>query len=246
MSAQDTLQTTGTPYAQVPVWILRSGANLSNGARAVYGVIMSYADNNTRVAFPSRETLAEDLGVSVATVKRAIKELENFGALNVTRQRNKRTGNFFANRYTLVFDSPRDTGDPRLWCVDDPRTTPIRTTPILYTSDLRSDQKKSCTSEQSSDAKNPGGLSRTQRTQLIRSLQAVGQLLQAGHKFYDEDPYYAWAMFTDQLSQAFPEKFDEYFADLLHNGKWTVSAKVADPYEAGVQLNKIINTGASL
>jgi hypothetical protein len=40
-----------------------------------------------------------------------MKELERFGALIVERRRNKRTGNFYANRYVLVFDDPRTVGN---------------------------------------------------------------------------------------------------------------------------------------
>lgn len=97
-----------TTYAQVPAWIIRSGKNLSHGARSVYSCIMTYADNSTKTAFPSRSRLAEDLGCTEKSISRYIKELENYGALLVTRRRNKRTGNFYANDYTLVFDEPRD------------------------------------------------------------------------------------------------------------------------------------------
>lgn len=128
----NTLSLSGfTPYAQVPVWIVRAGDTLSANARCVYSIIMSYADNTTKAAFPSRETLAADLGTSVATIKRATKELEEYGALIVERRRNKRTGNFYANHYTLVFNQPESpwvTGDPRREVTSDPITTPTTTT----------------------------------------------------------------------------------------------------------------------
>lgn len=124
-STESTLQVQGfTPYAQIPQWILRSQGKLSGNSVQLYGIIMSYADNDTKTAFPSREKLAEDMGVSVATVKRCIKDLEAYGALIVERRRNKRTGNFYANHYTLIFNSPRVTGDPRREVTGDPITTP--------------------------------------------------------------------------------------------------------------------------
>lgn len=234
-------------FSMVPHWLLE--ANVSGNAIYLYAVLMKYADNDTREAFPSRARLASDLSKSVDTIDRLAKELCALGALQITRRSRPNSQESYPNTYTLITKNPSEVAAP----MRPPSRThaaltrPTELDPLntSFTSD-ESDEEKSCTSEQSSDAKNPGNLSRTQRTQLIRSLQAVGQLLQAGHKFYDEDPYYAWAMFTDQLSQAFPEKFDEYFADLLHNEKWTVSAKVADPYQAGIELNKIINTGATL
>lgn len=123
-----------TAFAMVPTWIIRSGGKLSANAVRLYATIMTYADNVTKTAFPSRETLAEDMGVSVATVKRAIKELESFGAVKIKRERSKKNGNFFANEYALAYESPwvtydsrtsessspRVTDDPPPWASDDP------------------------------------------------------------------------------------------------------------------------------
>lgn len=122
-------------FAMIPRWLLRSGGKLSSTATHLYAVIMTYADNITKFGFPSRETLAEDMGVSVATVKRAIKELEQADVVTVRREYNKKTGNFRSNQYTLVYESPWVTGeprddegnsprvthDPRPQCIDDPR-----------------------------------------------------------------------------------------------------------------------------
>lgn len=103
-----------TPYAQVPVWIIRSGKALSQGARALYACIMTYADNSSKTAFPSRLKLAHDLGCTEKSISRYIKELEDFGALVVDRSRSARTGNFYANNYTIVFDSPHNSpGDKK-------------------------------------------------------------------------------------------------------------------------------------
>jgi len=139
------------PFAMIPTWLLRSGGKLSSNAVMLYGVIMTYADNVTREAFPSRETLAEDMGVSVATVKRAIKELEQADVIHVKRVRTEKGGNFRSNQYTLaseppwVTDAPREgveaspwvTDDPppwgnddsRPWVTDDPITRPTLTKP---------------------------------------------------------------------------------------------------------------------
>lgn len=100
-----------TRFAMTPRWIARAGKALSPTAKALYTAIMSYADNDSYLAFPGQELLGKDLGVSVSTVHRAMKELENFGALEVERRRNPRTGNFYGNRYTLVFDEPTTSED---------------------------------------------------------------------------------------------------------------------------------------
>ena len=99
-------------FAQVPKWIVRH-PHLSVGAKALYADIMTYADNETRAAFPSRERLASDLNVSVSTIGRYVKELEAADVVTVTRRRNKRTGNFYANHYRLRWSEPEVTSDTR-------------------------------------------------------------------------------------------------------------------------------------
>ena len=246
MDNVSTLEIKGfTPYAQIPRWILRAGDNLSHGAVRLYGVIMTYADNSTRAAFPSREKLAEDMGISVATVKRAIKELEEFGAVEVTRRRNKKTGNFYANHYILVFNDPRVTDDPPREVMDDPITRPtvLNIDPPSFTSEDESSNSIKELHAQTSLKPDEEKLSPKQRYELKVVLRNIGKQLAQGQKFYDEEVQDTWWTFVGMMEDAFKEDFDNTgMADLLHNGKWTVSAKVADPYEAGKELNKIIAT----
>lgn len=110
-------------FAMIPRWLLRSSGKLSSTSIHLYAVIMTYADNITKYGFPSRETLADDMGVSVATVKRAIKELEQAGVVEVKREYNKKTGNFRSNQYTLAYESPWVTDDPGNDEVEEPRVT---------------------------------------------------------------------------------------------------------------------------
>lgn len=233
-----------TPYAQVPRWILRSGDRLSHTAVRLYGVIMTYADNSTRAAFPSREKLAQDVGASVATVKRAVKELEDQGAIIVTRRRNKKTGNFYANHYVLVFENPWVTDDPARKVMDDPisKLTNITTSTDFHVEDESSTVEKSFTPEQSSGT-TPGSLLPKQRYELRARIRQIGKLIQEGHKFYGDLVQDEWYDFSRLMEEAFKDDYhNTAMADLLDNGKWTLSAKVADPYEAGAELNKIIAT----
>lgn len=234
-----------TPYAQVPRWILRAGDSLSHGAVRLYGVIMTYADNDTHAAFPGREKLAQDMGIKARSVSTYIKELEDFGALKVTRRRNKKTGNFYANHYVLVFNSPGAEYCTPPDAADCPITKPTSlTTPTdSFTSSLRDDtQKTLARSEQVQNATNPGNLSGEQRRQLRQALQAVGKKISQGQSFWDDEPQELWWDFLNHMEEALP---DTYFniEDALVNGKWTVGAKVAEPYQAGIELNKIIHTG---
>lgn len=242
-----------TPYAQVPRWVLRAGKGLSLGARSLYGVIMTYADNSTRAAFPSREKLASDLGVSTRSVSTYIKELEGFGALRVDRRRNKRTGNFYANHYVLVFADPHapEPGEahfPRREEADFPRTTPtVLPTP---TSPVTADSviPASGTGDPHGSTHTFGGsgidaMSPQDRTMALSKLRLVGGLLNQGHDYYSEPVQEAWDDFALSMEEYTEDwSHNDVLTDLLVNGKWTVTKHVLGAYEAGTELNKMINT----
>lgn len=91
-------------FATIPVQLLRS-PSVSSHAIRVFLLLDSYANWTTHEAFPAQARLAEDMGVSLATVKRAIAEVAAAGYLEVqprTDARGMRVGAI----YTL-FDSPR-------------------------------------------------------------------------------------------------------------------------------------------
>lgn len=75
----------------------------------VYACLASYADWDTGMCWPSRNTLAEACGVSLATVKRALTGLEKVGAITVER-RTQLAGRNDTNLYRLPFaiNSPVD------------------------------------------------------------------------------------------------------------------------------------------
>jgi hypothetical protein len=61
------------PFSIVPEWVLDRG--LSPTALKLYIVMARFADWQTGMAFPSRETLADRMGCSLKTVDRAVQEL---------------------------------------------------------------------------------------------------------------------------------------------------------------------------
>lgn len=61
------------PFSIVPEWVL--DRELSSTALKLYIVLARFADYNTGMAFPSRETLAERMGCSEKTIDRAVIEL---------------------------------------------------------------------------------------------------------------------------------------------------------------------------
>ena len=260
MDNVSTLEIKGfTPYAQIPRWILRAGDKLSHGAVRLYGVIMTYADNSTRAAFPSREKLAEDMGVKVRSISSYIKELEDFKALEVTRRRNKKTGNFYANHYVLVFTEPgAEICTPRD-AVDCPRTKPtvLNIDPPFVTSSNKFDDrlKEPVTGEQvrpETKAKNPEGINSTgltkkQRDPLRNQLVKIGLMMKDGASFYDDSVQDEWYDFGRMVEEAFPYWWDRSgLADIIDNQKSSVNAKCADPLVAGKRLTAIINTGLAM
>lgn len=91
-------------FAIIPHWVIFSG--ITSGALHLYAVLTKYADNTTGQAWPSRTTLANDIGKSRDTVDRHIKELEGIGALRVQRRKRQGTKENAVNLYTVVTANP--------------------------------------------------------------------------------------------------------------------------------------------
>jgi hypothetical protein len=66
-------------FALVPRWLAAAATGTS---LRLWCVLWVYSGNGTHAAWPSHETLAEDLEVSVSTVKRCLKELTDLGVLS--------------------------------------------------------------------------------------------------------------------------------------------------------------------
>src|SRR5690625_3117237 len=235
-----------TPYAQIPKWILRAGDKLSHGAVRLYGVIMSYADNTTRTAFPGQEKLAQDLGVSVRSIFTYMKDLEKYGALIVERRRNKRTGNYYANNYALVFTNPSEVEFRRPSETGDRITRPTSLTRSTdhVTSKTSFDREEThFTSETSFGSHDDDHLPKETYKFLRDKLQRVGLSIEQSGDFYHEDTQDLWEDFELSLEEATEHlPYEWAISDLTQNGKWTVNAKVADQYEAGKELTTLLNT----
>lgn len=83
------------PFAIVPLWVVQA---VSGTALAVYCALGTFA-NSGGSCFPSKAKIAERAGVSQETVKRALRELEQAGA--VTRQPRYVDGRQTSNDYYL-------------------------------------------------------------------------------------------------------------------------------------------------
>lgn len=76
--------------------------NMSEHAKIIRLYLARCADNQNRQSFPSISTIAEKCSVSPATVKRALKELEEKGWIKKTIRKNP-AGDYTSNIYTLVY-----------------------------------------------------------------------------------------------------------------------------------------------
>jgi hypothetical protein len=89
--------TSDVKFSIIPDWVL--DAKISDRAVRIYGILARYADNETLVAFPKRETIASRAGCHVKSVDRAMQELVQIGA--ITKEHRKTGNGYQSNLYTL-------------------------------------------------------------------------------------------------------------------------------------------------
>jgi DNA-binding transcriptional MocR family regulator len=93
-------------------WAIETVSGLRPTEKLVLLMLANYADAQRAACWPSRRRLAEQCGVRVETIKRAIRQLEDLGLI----ERDKRfdaSGRQTSNRYTLRIDTtgPGEGGD---------------------------------------------------------------------------------------------------------------------------------------
>lgn len=91
------------PFSIVPNWLIEV---VSPTAVVVYIKLSSYADNETLKCWPSHKEIAEGTGMSVSTVQRAIKELQENAALEVNTRR-RSDGSYTSSEYVLLRIDPQ-------------------------------------------------------------------------------------------------------------------------------------------
>ena len=93
LKGADVLSASG--FTQVPYFILRQ-SDYSPLAKLAYSVLLSYAWHND-FCFPGQEKLAEDMGVSVRSVKTYLQELNKKGAISIKRRGQGKTNIYELN-----------------------------------------------------------------------------------------------------------------------------------------------------
>lgn len=91
------------PFACIPLWVLE--ADISSAAKLLYAGLNSFVAGKGGSCTVRRRTLSARMGLSVATIGRALKDLVRIGAL-VIKERQGTDGGRLANEYILLFDSP--------------------------------------------------------------------------------------------------------------------------------------------
>ncbi len=91
-------------YSIVPEWVI----DLPISAQAVrlYAVLNRYADKDDGTCFPAISTLSKRMHTSNSTVKRALNELKNCGAILVEARYDKETNEQTSNLYTVMRKNP--------------------------------------------------------------------------------------------------------------------------------------------
>jgi hypothetical protein len=90
------------PFSIVPEWVLDRG--LSSTALKLYIVLARFADWDTGIAFPARDTLAERMDCSEKTVDRAVKELVEAQCIEKEFR-----GRYQSARYRVLQVDPKGT-----------------------------------------------------------------------------------------------------------------------------------------
>lgn len=245
-----------TPYAQVPRWVLRAGDKLSNGAVRLYGVIMSYADNSDHAAFPSRETLSKDLGVKEWSISKYIKELENYGALIVDRRRNKRTGNFYANHYTLVFEDPCVKKQTPPDVPEHPITKPtILTTLTSFTSEqspelsvspaTSSRSRQNASKAELADPISPAFYHSEDRQILLQNIRSIAQA-QIVHGIGSPQSGDMIEVLQNNLETAFGSDCMDELDGMIYDYAWVPKRTHVDKKNAAIWLNQLLHEWSNL
>lgn len=76
-------------FEMIPHWLLEEAKNISSTAIVLYLMLKKFADYKTGECFPGRKRLATQMGISVRSIGRALKELETVGAIKITHRRYK-------------------------------------------------------------------------------------------------------------------------------------------------------------
>lgn len=102
-----------TWYVQLPKWILRR-TELTPAAKLIYARLIGYKGGK-EFAYPSREQLADSVGLSVRQVDDAIRNLKKHGLIRVTRRGLTKSNLYSFLRSPWIEESDLTPGGKRRW-----------------------------------------------------------------------------------------------------------------------------------
>lgn len=98
-------------------------------ATAVYNSLSRHADFHTQECFPSIEKMAEQHNISKPSVIKGLKELENWGIISITKEKDSKTKRQLPNVYLLVDKSEWKPKPSRVNDIDTESRVNLKTEP---------------------------------------------------------------------------------------------------------------------
>lgn len=99
-------------FASMPRKVLRA-KGLSRNAKCIYALLLDYAWQEGS-CFPGQDRLAEDLNISVDTVRKDLNELKDYGLISWTQRGLNKTNIYYINSLDTVFSQLPEAVNPRL------------------------------------------------------------------------------------------------------------------------------------
>lgn len=243
-------------YSRAPRWVVRR-KDLSTNAKAVFWALLDRANADDE-CWPSHRRIADDLGVSVSTVRRALKELADVGAVTVSQRSNEAGGNS-SSLFRLHVDGPRATsGAPQnlhppvhgrtgpLFTGEQAPCSPVSAEVIPIEEEPIEDFYHRRSAD---DGDILDDIPQGRRTTLRGQLTEIGGIIASGSDFLDEKVQLRWDAFVADVVDATEDAEGVQVADALHGllrDRWSLSARVADPYRAGRELNLMLATARNV
>lgn len=220
------------------VWALDLKVELTPAEKLTLVAIADHADQNN-FCWPSHKLTAARVGVSVSTIKRCIRHMEDLGLLRRI-PRNRANGSQASNGYVLVLGGQNDpgaAGGPGAPVTSEPPLTPSPNPHLFYDDSAESSLDEPVTTEQAPPQTPPAkrdkwGILESERRPVRDAI------VHLAHQPYRSEAYdVAFLDFRSKLSEVYGEDFAGY-AD----NKWSVHPSAGTPNAAGKELNTLIAT----
>lgn len=262
---------TTTKFAIIPEWVLYHDG-LSFAARAVYGALAAHADRDGRCwpsqatlaakLHTSEATVKRAIaelrkaGAVTATPRHTRGRVKTSNLYQLHKDGPRRAGTPRpTDDESLEAPATQVTGDLHALetgLIHRSHMTPGHRSPVTCKPDPSEPDPSSVTPKgtfhhrhAADDGDNLDGIPQDRRTTLRGQLAEIGGIIANGGDFLDEKVQLRWDAFIADVVDATEGTEGVQVADALHcllRDRWTLSARVADPYQAGRELNIMLAT----